>query len=225
MDKLVRKGRSQATALASRANGRKSRGPITEQGKAMSRANAAKHWGRAEDIRALMPALGESPAEYDRMRDGLYRALRPTDSFEEMLVDDMADIHWRLRRMIRGEAGAQGQRRGDRKMREEEIEALFEAGKFHDLMPHIVATLGFAGMRDSPLKFRRILEMLRVIADLVRYGGFQDEVPAYLKQLYGVNPGERARNLMRVHERGHRERDCGDAARIAANQAEFQEVI
>ena len=30
---------------------------------------------------------------------------------------------------------------------------------------------------------------------------------------------------MRVHERGHRERDCGDTARIAANQAEFQEVI
>ena len=48
-----------------------------------------------------MPALGESAAEYDRMRDGLYRALCPADTFEEMIVDAMAGIHWRLRRMIR----------------------------------------------------------------------------------------------------------------------------
>ena len=222
---LVRRNVTPAMAEANRENGRKSRGPVTEQGKAMSRANAGKHWGRAEDIRGLMPALGESPVEYDRMRDGLYRALCPADTFEEMIVDAMADIHWRLRRMIRGEAAAQGQRRRERQMKEEEIEALFEAGKFHDLTPHIVATLGFVGMRDSPLKFRRILAMLRLVADLVRYGGFQDELLDYLKQLYGVNPGERARELLSVYERGYQERECGDAARIAANQAEFQEAI
>jgi len=225
MDKLMRKGTSPATASASRRNGRKSRGPVTEEGKAMSRANAGKHWGRAEDIRGLMAALGESPAEYDHMRDGLYQALQPTDTFEEMLVDAMADIHWRLRRMIRGEAAAQGRRRRDRQMKEEEIEALFEAGKFHDLTPHIVATLGYVGMGDSPLKFRRILDMLRIIADLVRHGGFLKEVLDYLKQIYGVNPGERARNLMRVYERVYDERECGDEARIAANQAGFQEAI
>ena len=225
MDKLVRKGSSPATALASRENGRKSRGPVSEQGKAISRANAGKHWGRSEGIRELMAALGESPAEYDRMRDGLYRSLRPADAFEEMIVDAMADIHWRLCRMIRGEAAAQGKRRRERKMREEEIEALFEAGKFHDLMPHIVATLGYVGMGDSPLKFRRILDMLRIIADLVRHGGFLKEVLDYLKQIYGVNPGERARNLMTIYERVYNERECGDPARIAANQAEFQEAI
>jgi hypothetical protein len=73
---LVRRTVTPAMAAANRANGRKSTGPVTEQGKAMSRANAGKHWGRAEDIRGLMPALGESPAEYDRMRDGLYGALQ-----------------------------------------------------------------------------------------------------------------------------------------------------
>ena len=44
MDKLVHKGTSPATALASRENGCKSKGPITEQGKAMVRANAGEHW-------------------------------------------------------------------------------------------------------------------------------------------------------------------------------------
>ena len=64
---LVRRNVTPAMAEANRENGRKSRGPVTEQGKAMSRANAGKHWGRAEDILGLMPALGESPVEYDRM--------------------------------------------------------------------------------------------------------------------------------------------------------------
>ena len=58
MDKLVRKGGSPATALASRENGRKSEGPVTEQGKAMSCANTGKHWGRPEGVRELMAALG-----------------------------------------------------------------------------------------------------------------------------------------------------------------------
>jgi len=225
MDKLVRKGRSPATALASRENGRKSRGPVTEHGKAMCRANAGKHWGRSEGVRELMAALGEDPAEFNQVRDGLYRALRPGDTFEEMVVDAMADIHWRLGRMIRGEAGAQGQRRRDRQMKEEEMEALFEAGKFHDLVPSITPKLGYVGLSDSPVKFRRVLEMLRVISDLVRYGGFQEEVTKYLQTLYGYNPSDRAKNLMRVYERGYKDRDCGDAAQVAANQAGFLEAI
>jgi hypothetical protein len=66
----------------------------------MSCANAGKHSGRSEGIRKLMPALGESAAEFDQVRDGLYQALRPSDAFEEMLVDAMVDIQWRLARII-----------------------------------------------------------------------------------------------------------------------------
>lgn len=91
---LVRKGTSPATQLANRANSLKSTGPITEHGKAMVRANAGKHWGRSEGIRKLMPALGESPAEFDQVRDGLYQALRPSDAFEEMLVDVHLTTNW-----------------------------------------------------------------------------------------------------------------------------------
>ena len=225
MSSLITRTVTPALAAASRENGRKSRGPISEHGKAMVRANAGKHWGRSEGIRKLMPALGESPAEFDEVRDGLYQALRPSDAFEEMLVDAMVDIHWRLARMIRGEAGAQGKRRRERKMKEEEIDATFQAGKFHDLVPSIVPKLGFVGLTDSPVKFRRILECLMVLSDLVRYGGFQDEVVDYLKQLYGYNPSERAKMLMRVYDRGYQERDCQDPDRIAAHQAEFQEAI
>jgi len=225
MDKLVHKGTSPATALASRENGCKSKGPITEQGKAMIRANAGKHWGRSEGIRKLMSALGESPAEFDQVRDGLYQALRPSDAFEEMLVDAMVDINWRLARMIRGEAGAQGKRRREKKMREEEMEALFEAGKLYDLEPFVVPKLGYVGLTDSPVKFRRILEMLRALRDLVWHVGVEDKLTGYLKVLYGHNPSERARNLMSVYDRCYKERDSGDPDGIAAARAEFQEAI
>jgi hypothetical protein len=76
----------------------------------MVRANAGKRWGR-QTIRELMATLGESAAEFDQVRDGLYRTLAPRDAFEELLVDDMAALHWRLRRMIRGEVGDQARGR------------------------------------------------------------------------------------------------------------------
>src|SRR5215472_1862012 len=217
--------RTEALMAANRSNSQLSTGPRTAFGQLVSRRNALKHWGRAETLRPLLAALEEDPEEFDRVRDALYQALAPRDAFEEIIVDDMADIHWRVRRMVRAEAGAQGARRRERKMRDDEVEALFEAGKFHDLVPSIVPKLGYVGLSDSPVKFRRILEMLRVLSDLVRHAGVQDEFMGYLQTLYGYNPSERAKNLMSVYGRCYEERDCGDEDRIAANHAEFLEAI
>ena len=222
---IMHKGTSPATLEANRSNSLKSTGPVTEQGLAVSRRNALKHWGRAETLRPMLLALEEDPEDFDGVRDALYRALAPRDEFEEIVVDDMADIHWRVRRMVRAEAGAQGARRRERKMRDDEVEALFEAGKFHDLVPSIVPKLGYVGLSDSPVKFRRILEMLRVLRDLVRHAGVQDDLVGYLQALYGYNPSERAKNLMEVYDRCYQERECGDADRVAAHQAEFLEAI
>jgi hypothetical protein len=217
--------RTEALLAANRANSQLSTGPVTASGKLASRRNAVKHWGRAETIRPSLAALGEDAEEFESVRDALYRALAPRDDFERIIVDDMADIHWRTGRMVRAEAGAQGSRRREKKRREEEIDATFEAGKFHDLVPSIIPTVGFVGLTDSPVKFRRILELLGALGDLVRYEGFRDEFLGYLQTVYGRNPSDRARSLMHVYERCNKERDCGDADRIAANQAEFLEAI
>lgn len=223
--KLIGRTVTPAMVTANQANSLKSTGPVTERGIVVSRRNALKHWGRAETIRPMLAALEEDPEEFERVRDALYRALAPRDDFEEIIVDDMADIHWRVRRMVRAEAGAQGARRRERKMRDEEVDALFEAGKFHDLVPSIVPKLGYVGLSDSPVKFRRILEMLRVLRDLVRHAGVQDDLVGYLHALYGYNPSERAKSLMEAYDRCYQERDCGDAAQVEANQAAFLEAI
>ena len=102
---LLKREMTPALLEAARANGAKGQGPVTEQGKSISRYNAATHWGRAEATRRLMPVLDEHEEEFESLRQALYDSLKPQDGFEAVLVDDMADIHRRLRRMLRGEAG------------------------------------------------------------------------------------------------------------------------
>jgi hypothetical protein len=53
MDKLVKRTPNAVTIAAARANGSKGHGPATEEGKSISRYNAATHWGRAEATRRL----------------------------------------------------------------------------------------------------------------------------------------------------------------------------
>ena len=101
--------RTEALMAANRTNSQLSTGPRTDLGKQLSRGNALKHWGRAETIRPLLAALEEDPEEFERVRDALYQALAPRDAFEEIIVDDMADIHWRT--SPRGVEGSQPRRR------------------------------------------------------------------------------------------------------------------
>lgn len=58
-----------------------------------------------------MGALREDPKEFEAVLTGLRRVLAPSDEFEEMLVADMAEIHWRLRRMILAETSARAENR------------------------------------------------------------------------------------------------------------------
>jgi hypothetical protein len=207
---------------ANRANGRKSSGPVTALGKIQSRRNALKHWGRAETIRDLMPALGEDPAEFDKVRRGLYRSLAPRDDFEVLLVDDMADIHWRLRRMIRAEAAAQATRRREQLALRDEEEAKNNAGRMHDLEPFTISDLGLAGLKDSPPKFARILQILKALQTYVEGIGFAGEYVVYLQTVYGPNnPGLRGRHLILEYKRFCEQESTADAATREANRAAF----
>ena len=205
---------------ANRANARKSRGPVTALGKMLSRGNAAKHWGRAETIRDLMSALGEDPAEFERLREDLYRALAPREDFEMLLVDDMADIHWRLRRMIRAEAAAQATHRREQQALREAEDANREAGRLNELEPYIISTLGLAGLQDSPPKFARILQILRALELFIQGEGFAGEGIVYLKTVYGPNnPGLRGRHLINeYHQLSEEQKSADAAAREAARE-------
>jgi hypothetical protein len=89
-----------AQIAANRRNARKSTGPRTAAGKAVSSRNALRHGLAA---RAAI-VLGEDPADLQRFRAELRAALAPKDGREELLAETAAEAAWRLRRVWRAEA-------------------------------------------------------------------------------------------------------------------------
>ena len=98
---------------ASRANGAKSKGPVTIQGKAWSSRNALKHGLSAK--RLLIP--GEAKGEFSQFRDELWTCLNPLNPLEEVLVERIVSCYWKLRRANRI-GNEMLEREGDRRRRE-----------------------------------------------------------------------------------------------------------
>jgi hypothetical protein len=79
---------------ASRANGRRSRGPVTPQGKQRSSFNAVRHGLLAQSV--VLP--GESEESFLELVRQFIERFRPIDDFECNLVEEMAAHYWRMRR-------------------------------------------------------------------------------------------------------------------------------
>src|ERR1700678_4845196 len=80
---------------ASRANGQKSRGPVTAEGKAASRFNALKH-----GIDAKQQIMFTESADDLALLAAEYHELHaPANAGERFLVDTMINNEWRLRRL------------------------------------------------------------------------------------------------------------------------------
>ena len=89
----------QRSIVATATAGRRSTGPRTPDGKAASAANATTH-----GLYARHPVLrDEDPAEYEALRQRLVEHMGPEPGAEGLLVDDIADLVWRLRRLSRVE--------------------------------------------------------------------------------------------------------------------------
>jgi len=75
---------------------RVARGPRTMQGKERSKHNAIKH-----GIFSNLPFLhGEAKAQFDSLLNGLREDLKPEGTLEEVLVEKLATLFWRYRRVI-----------------------------------------------------------------------------------------------------------------------------
>ncbi|MCC6586885.1 MAG: hypothetical protein IT168_09355 [Bryobacterales bacterium] len=83
---------------AARANGAKSRGPVTAAGKAQSSQNAVKH-GLTSAVTILLP--GESEDQFRREHADLACTLQPVNDAEAKLVEDIANLQWQMSRAIR----------------------------------------------------------------------------------------------------------------------------
>ncbi|MEK6706547.1 MAG: hypothetical protein AAB116_13230 [Candidatus Poribacteria bacterium] len=80
---------------ANRRNARKSTGPQTKEGQAISSMNSARHGILSS--KALLPS--EAEVEYATFINGIYTSLDPSGELERLLVDRIATTAWRLGRV------------------------------------------------------------------------------------------------------------------------------
>jgi len=90
---------SPARIAANRRNSRFSTGPRSLEGKAVSSVNAVRH-----GILSRQPLLAdEDPAEYELLNRRLVEAYSPVGAAEELHLDEVVGLAWRLRRAQRVE--------------------------------------------------------------------------------------------------------------------------
>ncbi len=78
---------------------RKKTGPRTQEGKNNSKHNALRH-GIFSEVTVLP---GESSDEYESLLIGLSEALKPEERLEKLLVEKLAMLSWRYRRLLEAE--------------------------------------------------------------------------------------------------------------------------
>ena len=86
---------------ANRRNALKSTGPKTPQGKDAARLNALSHGLLAQEILLR----GEDKDALRELSEGLRLELQPVGELENLLVERITSLLWRLRRLARVEAG------------------------------------------------------------------------------------------------------------------------
>ena len=80
---------------ANRLNARRSSGPRTQEGKKRARMNALRHGLTAKNI-----VIGdEDPKEFEDLRAKLEHDLQPKTALEGELLERLAGLLWRLRRV------------------------------------------------------------------------------------------------------------------------------
>jgi len=94
---------SEKQLAANRTNAQRSTGPRTPAGKRTVSRNPIKHGICATDIVA---SASERIEDFEALRSALAEDLLPEGALENLLVEQIATLNWRLRRILRAEAGA-----------------------------------------------------------------------------------------------------------------------
>lgn len=101
----MRKTMSLKQIAANRQNARKSTGPKTPAGRAVSSMNALKHGILSKEVLVRGLHRKESGHELAALHQRFWEDLNPVGVTEEMLVDQIVTAHWRLRRALTAESG------------------------------------------------------------------------------------------------------------------------
>lgn len=187
---------------SNRRNAKKSTGPRTEAGKRRSSLNALKHgYDRGPNtMEDTMVLLGEDPEEFYAFRDGLIASRQPADAVERMLVEDIAMLAWKKRRLNRAQDGLQ--------VRSLELlefdrhrQALGVGRENPDVSQDEVFKSGLRRLAKSPAKFDEILSQLDTLSSLVAKQDFSLDIEPVIVMLYGQMPTLQGAQISNLYEK------------------------
>jgi len=159
---------------------RKASGPRTEQGRERASRNATKH-GVFSKVVVLK---GESRVEYERLLAGLWKTLQPESALEELLVDKLATISWRQRRLLLAE-GAEIRKNTDF-VELNQCDQEREAAEHLWGMSPILGGYRLIGNTYNRHVLERCLHFLAILREGIEEVGFQpDQDTPILRKLYG----------------------------------------
>ena len=90
---------------ANQANGRRSQGPATREGRERIREANTRHGFYSQAEAVALACLGEDAAELDRLRQNLHDDLQPPSGLEQELVEHLVQVVWRWKRAGRMQEG------------------------------------------------------------------------------------------------------------------------
>jgi hypothetical protein len=96
---------TQEKIAANQANGRRSHGPATPQGRERIRAANTRHGFYSQAEAVALACLGEDAAELERLRQNLHDDWQPPSGLEEELVEHLVQVVWRWKRAGRMQEG------------------------------------------------------------------------------------------------------------------------
>ena len=163
---------SRAKRRANKRNAQKSTGPKTDLGKQRCSQNALKH-----GLRSQHPVIpGEDPIEYQHKLDELRADLRPLNSLEDSIVEQIADTTWRLKRLARIEAAVQSHyadkaAAGESNAGKDSDEILGEAFSDSDTLRDLAILSRYEGQLSR--RFHRLTKELRDMRKTLHENNFR----------------------------------------------------
>src|SRR5271157_6389122 len=189
---LVERETTAARVAASQANGKKSKGPKTPEGKARASLNSLKTGAYAKTdnaLREIMLRRGEDPAFFDQLHLELTEGWQPDDVMQAMAVKAIAEksfdkaslrAAWMESQLTASRVGEiQAQRR----------ELLARRWCPGALAVELEAQ-GLWQAKDRPSKFKRIFDLLDCLQKWLEDQVCPDEYPGLMRELYGECPSK-----------------------------------
>ncbi|HEX5411584.1 MAG TPA: hypothetical protein VFZ27_06955 [Terriglobia bacterium] len=184
-----------------RENARKSTGPRTPAGKSRVALNALKYgyYAGPNTMEQSMLLLGENPQEFHAFRDELLASRQPADAVERMLVEDIAMLAWKKRRINRAQQGLQ--------LRNLEMlelarhrQALEVGRETADISQDEVLKSGLRRAPRSPARLGEILSNLETLKSLVARQDFSQDISGAITMLYGETATLRGAQIAHSYE-------------------------